>query len=110
MSTVVLLELLNMRLKELKLIDGTQLSKFLGEALKLPFHRAVPVVFDRVVGAAIQHFGNLSPLASIVLSVLQKQDPLFSFGPGQMLDHRVEVIVPALTALLARAVGHRLCE
>ena len=78
MSTVVFLELLNMRFEKLVLTDLTQLCKLLCEVLLLPLHRAVPVIFNRVISAAIQHFGNFSPLASIVLSVLQKQDPLLS--------------------------------
>lgn len=29
---------------------------------KLAFHRAIPVIFNRVVGAAVKHLGDVSPL------------------------------------------------
>lgn len=58
------------------------------------------MVFDGVVCAAFEDFGNLSPLIADN-PVHQKQNPLLLFIPVDLLDARVQVVVPSLTALLA---------
>lgn len=73
------------------------------------FHGRVPVVFDAVVGPALEHLRDLGPLVA-ELSVLQIENPLFVFAPRNFLDFRVQVVVPALSALLADAAGQVLCD
>ena len=70
---------------------------------ELALHAGVPVVLDGVVGSAFQNFGDLGPLV-IDNSVHEEQNPLFLFAPADLLDHGVQVVVPALTALLTNAV------
>ena len=69
---------------------------------KLALHTGIPVVLDRVVGAALKHLCDLGPLV-VDDAVHQEQDPLFLFVPVDLLDAGVEVVVPALAALLAHA-------
>ena len=58
------------------------------------------MIFDRVVGAAYDHFRNFSPLV-VDDTVHEEYDPLFLLVPFILFDARVEVIVPALAALLS---------
>ena len=58
------------------------------------------MVLNRVVCAPFEHLGDLGPLV-VHDTVHQKQDPLFLLVPVDFLDAGVEVIVPALAALLA---------
>jgi len=69
---------------------------------QLALHARVPVVLDGVVGAALEDLGDLSPLV-VDDAVHQEEDPLFLFVPVNFLDARVQVIVPALSALLSHA-------
>lgn len=61
------------------------------------------MVFDSVVSPAFKDAGDVGPLVCLV-AIEQVEDPLFFAGPGRTsLDHRVQVVVPALPALLADA-------
>ena len=62
--------------------------------------RRVPVVLGRVVRATWQVLGDVRPLVS-KLAVQLEQHPVFLEGPGVLADIVVEVVVPALAALLA---------
>ena len=70
---------------------------------QLPLHRTVPVVLDGVVGPPFQYLGDLSPLVSH-LAVHHEQDPLFLLGPVDLLNFRIQVVVPSFTALLSDAL------
>ena len=65
------------------------------------------MVLDGVVGAPGQHLGHLGPLAA-VRSVRQEQDPLLVQHPLHLQDVRVQVVVPALAALLPQPPLHEL--
>lgn len=67
------------------------------------------MVLDGVVGAPGQHLGHLGPLAA-VRSVRQEQDPLLVQHPLHLQDVRVQVVVPALAALLAQAPLHEFSD
>ena len=60
------------------------------------------MILDRVVGASLEHLSDLGPLV-VDDAVHQEQDPLFLLVPVDLLDARVEVVVPALAALLAHS-------
>ena len=61
------------------------------------------MVLDSVVSATLQHLGDFSPLV-VDDPVHEEQNPLFLLAPGDLLYHGVEVVVPALSALLSDAV------
>ena len=58
------------------------------------------MVLDSVVRAAIEHLRDVSPPV-VKQPVHQEENPLLFTGPATLLDLRVQMIVPALTALLA---------
>ena len=58
------------------------------------------MILDRVVCASLEHLSDFCPLV-VDDAVHQEQDPLFLLVPVDFLDAGVEVIVPALAALLA---------
>ena len=64
--------------------------------------RGVPVVFDGIVGSTGEVLGDLSPFVS-VLEVARKEGFFLLARPGTLVDHGVELVVPALAALLAVA-------
>lgn len=67
--------------------------------------RRVPVVLDGVVAAADQDICDFCP--PIMNGLLKYvQNPIFLDAPGAFLEQRVQLVVPALSALLARAFGH----
>lgn len=68
------------------------------------------MVLDGVVGAALENFGDFGPSVALLHPVHQEQDPLLLTTPSNMFDHWVQVVVPALPALLAKPVGHILSE
>mmetsp|Transcript_23593 Transcript_23593/g.52987 ORF Transcript_23593/g.52987 Transcript_23593/m.52987 type:complete len:231 (+) Transcript_23593:851-1543(+) len=72
------------------------------EAAHVAAHERVPVVLHVVVCAAGQALGDLGPLIAQFL-VRFGHDPLLLLCPVGLVDMRVEVVVPALAALLARA-------
>jgi len=76
---------------------GLESSRHFGQLL---LHAGIPVVLDGVVGATFKHLGYLSPLVAVV-AVHQIEDPLFLSAPADLLYLRVQVVVPALTALLS---------
>ena len=78
---------------ELLLDDSAQVRSLL-------LHGGVPVIFDSVVCAAFQTMGDLSPLVFVDL-VFDEQNELLFLGPLNLLDHWIEMVVPALTTLLA---------
>ena len=57
------------------------------------------MVLDGVVRPSGDELGNLSPLVAPLL-VRVVDDPVLFFGPSGFLDLRIEVVVPALPALL----------
>ena len=69
---------------------------------ELALHARIPVVLDRVVGAALEDLGDLGPLV-IHDAVHKEQDPLFFLVPVNFLDSWIQVIVPALATLLSYA-------
>ena len=69
---------------------------------QLALHAGVPVILDRVVCASLEHLSDFCPLV-VDDAVHQEQDPLFLLVPVDLLDARVEVVVPALAALLANS-------
>jgi len=68
----------------------------------LLLHGGVPVILNCVVCAAFQTMGDLSPLVFVDLVFDEKNELLF-LGPLNLLDHRIEMVVPAFTALLANS-------
>ena len=60
------------------------------------------MVLDRVVRAALENLGDLGPLV-VDDAVHEEEDPLFLLVPVDLLDARVQVVVPALAALLPHA-------
>lgn len=91
-------------------VDLADLEHLVNVRLKRPLHillllshRAVPVVLDRVVGTALQDFGNLGPLV-VKFAMEQIENPLFYFGPFATLVSWIQVIVPPLSAVLALPV------
>jgi hypothetical protein len=76
---------------------GLESTRHFGQLL---LHARVPVVLDGVVGTTLEHLGYLSPLVAVV-AVHQIEDPLFLTAPAYLLDLRVQMVVPALPALLA---------
>lgn len=75
----------------------------------------IEMIFDCIVCAARQKFGDLSPPVA-EFPVFLKNDTLLLLGPRQFTDGRVEVVVPALSALFPSAflqpilLGHPLCD
>ena len=67
------------------------------------------MILNSVVSATLKDFRDLGPLVAIV-TMHQVQDPFFFFAPSNLLDLRVEVIMPTLTALLANASREMLCN
>lgn len=66
---------------------------------------AVPVVLDRVVASPDQEVLELCPL--VLFSFLQEEEnPVFLDGPVYLLEEGVQLIVPALSALLPGSPGH----
>ena len=67
------------------------------------------MVFDGIICSSLQNLGNLGPFI-VDNAVHKEQNPLFFLAPADFLDHGVQVIVPALTALLTDTVGEVLCN
>ena len=70
---------------------------------KLALHAGVPMILDCVIGATFENFSNLSPFI-VDDSMHKEQYPFFLLAPGNFLDHRIQVVVPAFTALLSNAI------
>jgi hypothetical protein len=67
------------------------------------------MILDCVVSTTFEDFGDLSPLISVV-PVHQVQYPFFLATPSNLLDLWVEMIVPALTALLSYSARKVFCD
>ena len=61
------------------------------------------MVLDGVVGSSLEDFGDFSPFV-VDDSMHKEQYPFFLLAPGNFLDHGIQVVVPALTALLSNAI------
>ena len=66
----------------------------------LLLHARVPVVLDCVVSAALKVLGNDGPLV-FVHAILNVENELFLETPIVLFDPWIQMVVPALTALLA---------
>ena len=64
-----------------------------------PAQTRVPVILDRVVGSAFEELRDFGPLVSDFLSRFV-DDPVFFDRPVGLVDFGIQVIVPALAALL----------
>ena len=67
------------------------------------------MVLDVVVRATLEVFGNIGP-AIIELIVEENKCPLFLIAPTNFLVQGIQVIVPALSALLANATCELPCN
>ena len=67
------------------------------------------MVFDRIICSAFQNLSDFGPLI-VDNAVHEEQNPLFFLAPADFLDHGVQVIVPALTALLTDSVWEVLSD
>jgi hypothetical protein len=65
-------------------------------------HRAVKVVFYRIISASRQEFGYFRPLIA-VFSVSIEQQPLLCSRPISLVNAWVQVIMPPLSALFPRS-------
>lgn len=65
------------------------------------------MVLNGVVGSADEHLGHLGPLVAVG-GVGQEEDPLLMVHPLLLADAGVQVVVPALPALLAQPALDRL--
>ena len=87
--------------------SSQSLAKILLESIlhvvPLEARHRVPVVLDGVVGPTKDHVCYLSPPVLLISLKNEKYPNLFS-APRALLKKRVELIVPALTALLARPI------
>lgn len=60
------------------------------------------MVLDGVIRASGDKFGNFGPLITpLFMGVVD--DAVLFFGPGRLLDLRVQMIMPSLPTLLANA-------
>lgn len=76
--------------------------KLLCKLIDFFLHRGVPVVFNSVVRSTLKHHRDLSPLVAL-LAMSKEKNPLFLAAPYALFYSGVQVIMPALTALLANA-------
>ncbi len=76
---------------------------------QFPLHGTVPVVLYGVVGATVEHFGDIGPLI-IELSMHKEKDPLFFATPVDFLYARVQMIVPAFSTLFTHAARQMFCD
>ena len=106
------LEDLLLGLAEVRFIESlaAKLKATVQHRLELVFLEAkcrVPIVLDGVVAASQEHIGDLSP--SVLHGLVQDvENPLFLLCPLGLLEQRIELVVPAFTALLAGSVLHLL--
>ena len=106
------LEDLLLGLAEVRFIESlaAKLKATVQHRLELVFLEAkcrVPIVLDGVVAASQEHIGDLGP--SVLHGLVQDvENPLFLLCPLGLLEQRIELVVPAFTALLAGSVLHLL--
>jgi hypothetical protein len=58
------------------------------------------VIFYGVVSASLQNLSNISPRVA-VLPMTNVENPFFLLAPRIFLNHRVQMVVPTLSTLLA---------
>lgn len=58
------------------------------------------MIFDGIIRSPLEEFGNFSPFVPHHL-MLEEQNPLLVFRPRDLFDLRVQVIMPAFSALFA---------
>jgi hypothetical protein len=83
--------------------------KCAGHLRKLLLHAGVPVVLDGIVGTTLKHFGDLSPFVPVI-AMHQVEDPFLLPAPSDLLYFRVEMIVPAFTALFPNPTWQVFCN
>ena len=79
-----------------------QLTRFFNDAA---LEGRVPVVFDRIVGTAVQPLGDIDPLVT-QLTVGLQQHKLLLRSPRCLGDVGIQLVVPPLPALLPRATDY----
>lgn len=72
-------------------------------------HGRIPVVFNGVVGPAFQSLSDISPFVSYS-SMMEVENPFFFWTPLNLLDHRIQMIVPSFSALFADPTWEVLCD
>lgn len=72
-------------------------------------HGTIPVILDRIVRSSREQFCDLSP--SVSKPSMFPQDCVVLFGAPRILsDVRVQVVVPALSALFPNPTRQALCD
>mmetsp|Transcript_29657 Transcript_29657/g.94377 ORF Transcript_29657/g.94377 Transcript_29657/m.94377 type:complete len:282 (-) Transcript_29657:158-1003(-) len=82
-----------------------QVGLLAGQAVQLaqlPPEGRIPPVLDLVVGAAFNRLGDVGPSVAHRAVRLDELQVLF-LGPLALVDHRVQMVMPSLAALLAGA-------
>ena len=75
----------------------------------LPFECGIEMIFDVVIGATLEMLGNFRPSVAVLL--MKSEDFLIFFlSPLVLLYVGVEVIVPALSALLPYTAWQELSD
>jgi hypothetical protein len=67
--------------------------------MQISTNSGVKSVLDGVITASREQFGNIRPVIAQAF-VCRKENLLFLREPGVLYDQRVEVVMPALPALL----------
>ena len=70
----------------------------------LALHAGIPVVLDGIVRTSGKELGNLGPFVAEGL-VMRDDQTVFLLAPGHLANGGIEMVVPALAALLADAAG-----
>lgn len=96
------------RHEEHRRLNNQLILQCLLQFIKLLVQTRVPLVFDLVIGTALQIFGNFRPLVAVDLMSEQKC-PFFFYAPfWPWLDQRVQIIMPSFSTLLAAAAAQLL--
>lgn len=77
--------------------------------VQLPPHRAVPVVFNGIVGSARQKCCDVCPLVA-VHSVRVEQNPLLALCPRVLPNLWLEMVVPPFSTLLSLSAWQCECD
>jgi hypothetical protein len=65
-------------------------------------HGGIPVIFDGVIGSALELPGEVGPLIAEIF-VEEKEEPLLVDAPFLLIYIGVEMVVPPFSALFADA-------
>ena len=87
-------------IRKLEVASSLSLRVDLGDLLHFPLQSRVEPVLDVIVCPPWQEFGDLRPFIA-VLPVSRDDLQVLLVGPLILLDIRVQMIMPSLTALLA---------